>query len=89
MERVSDFNILAMFTFTKYQIYVERKHWHESDNSGENDKYLNVYRYLGASKFGKLLVIWLDTVDKKTYYVNNDCSVLVCYLYLYGRKKWV
>lgn len=49
---------------------MNRKDSGKIGNSGKNDKYLNVYRYLDASKFGKLLIILLETVGEKICHVG-------------------
>lgn len=51
VQSTMDFVILARFVLTIYQsLYVKRKHLGKIDNSGKDDKYLNVYRYLDVSK---------------------------------------
>ena len=67
LETTSDFNILSMFIFSKHQrLYVKRKCSDKIEISGKSGKYLNVYRYLDAFKFSKLLIVRLETVDEKT-----------------------
>lgn len=52
LDSMSDFNILAMFIFSKHQrLYVKRKHSDKTESPGKSGKYWNVYRYLDASKF--------------------------------------